>query len=157
MYVFFVHGRHSWSRYKSFFMDTLNDARAWPLKWSETSNLRLADWAVELADSEDIQRAAPGLPGLSVTFMTYRPRLTMFDFENWMNVPEPVPMYSLAQYRTYLVLHECGHALGFDHPKSSIRSTHGDAPVMLQQTLGIGHLRPNVWPLSCEKLKATYK
>ena len=153
--VFFEKTGHSWSRYKSFFMDTLNDPRAWPFKWTETRKRQLADWAVELVDNDDIQSIAPGLPGLSVTMMTYSPRLTLFNYQNWLTVPLAAPSYSLAQYRTYLILHECGHALGLGHPKSSVRQTHGPSPIMVQQTLGIGLLEPNIWPLESEKMKVT--
>lgn len=46
----------------------------------------------------------------------------------------------LVRYRQYMVSHEMGHSLGYDHvtcPGS------GPAPVMMQQTLGIGMCSPN--------------
>ncbi len=56
---------------------------------------------------------------------------------------------NLPAYRIYVVNHEVGHALGFDHqpcPKSGAL-----APVMMQQTLGVqtagvGRCRPNAFP-----------
>jgi len=123
------------------------------MRWVETRSLQASDWAVELASSQTISELAPGLPGLSVTMMSYKPRLTMFNYENWMRVPAAAPKeYSLAQYRTYLILHECGHALGLGHPRASVRNSHGPCPVMVQQTRGIGHLQPNIWPLDSERL-----
>ncbi len=56
---------------------------------------------------------------------------------------------NLAAYRTYVVNHEVGHALGNDHrpcPKKGAL-----APIMMQQTLGlttpgVGTCRANPWP-----------
>jgi len=47
----------------------------------------------------------------------------------------------LDDYRQYLVSHEIGHILGFDHKKCPCNGC--PAPVMMQQTLGIGKCIPN--------------
>jgi predicted Zn-dependent protease len=47
----------------------------------------------------------------------------------------------LDDYRQYMVSHEIGHILGFDHEKCPCRSCK--APIMMQQTLGIGKCIPN--------------
>ena len=46
----------------------------------------------------------------------------------------------LEQYRQYMVSHEMGHSLGYDHAKCP---SSGPAPVMMQQTLGIHNCTPN--------------
>ena len=46
----------------------------------------------------------------------------------------------LVEYRQYMVSHEMGHSLGYDHVKCP---GSGPAPVMMQQTLGIGNCTPN--------------
>lgn len=47
----------------------------------------------------------------------------------------------LDEYRQYMVSHEMGHILGHDHISCSGRGQ--PAPVMMQQTIGIGNCKPN--------------
>ncbi len=46
----------------------------------------------------------------------------------------------LERYRQYMVSHEMGHSLGYDHETCP---GSGPAPIMMQQTLGIGNCTPN--------------
>jgi hypothetical protein len=48
---------------------------------------------------------------------------------------------SLDDYRQYVISHEMGHILGFNHVKCPKKGE--PAPIMLQQTLGIGECKPN--------------
>ncbi len=47
----------------------------------------------------------------------------------------------LDSYRMYMVSHEIGHILGHDHVQCPC--TDCPAPIMMQQTLGIGQCKPN--------------
>jgi hypothetical protein len=47
----------------------------------------------------------------------------------------------LVEYRQYMVSHEIGHILGHEHKKCPCKGC--DAPIMMQQTLGIGECKPN--------------
>lgn len=63
----------------------------------------------------------------------------------WLNADRwihgaPASKLSLEQYRQYMVSHEMGHSLGYDHVKCP---GSGPVPVMVQQTLGIGKCIPN--------------
>ena len=56
----------------------------------------------------------------------------------WMHGAAPSKL-PLERYRQYMVSHEMGHSLGYEH----VQCTSGPAPVMMQQTLGIGKCYPN--------------
>lgn len=63
----------------------------------------------------------------------------------WLNADRwirgaPKSRLSLEEYRQYMVSHEMGHSLGYDHAKCP---GSGPVPVMVQQTLGIGACTPN--------------
>jgi hypothetical protein len=47
----------------------------------------------------------------------------------------------LEDYRQYMISHEIGHILGFDHKKCPCIGCK--APIMMQQTLGIGECEPS--------------
>jgi hypothetical protein len=53
----------------------------------------------------------------------------------------PKSKLDLPEYRQYMVSHEMGHILGHDHVRCP--GTGKPAPVMLQQTKGIGNCKPN--------------
>lgn len=64
----------------------------------------------------------------------------------WLNADRwirgaPASKLSLEEYRQYMVTHEMGHSLGHDHVKCPGRGM--PAPLMMQQTLGIGACTPN--------------
>lgn len=60
------------------------------------------------------------------------------DYNNWKyGVPESG--LTLAEYRQYVILHEFGHGLGFDHQNcSDDLLENGRCPVMFQSTGGCG-------------------
>jgi hypothetical protein len=59
--------------------------------------------------------------------------------DRWIN-GAPASKLPLLRYRQYMVTHEMGHSLGYEHVKCP---GSGPAPVMMQQTLGIGKCFPN--------------
>ncbi|WP_133979712.1 DUF3152 domain-containing protein [Kribbella voronezhensis] len=67
----------------------------------------------------------------------------VLNAKRWMYA---VPAYAgqVDLYRSYLVNHEVGHALGHGHSTCAQKNT--PAPVMLQQTKGLAGCLPNAWP-----------
>jgi hypothetical protein len=59
--------------------------------------------------------------------------------DRWMH-GAPKSRLPLLEYRQYMVTHEMGHSLGYEHAKCP---GSGPVPVMVQQTLGIGSCEPN--------------
>ncbi len=66
-------------------------------------------------------------------------KLVWLNVDRWMN-GAPKSRLPLDAYRQYMVSHEMGHALGYEHVKCP---GSGPVPVMVQQTLGIGTCTPN--------------
>jgi hypothetical protein len=62
------------------------------------------------------------------------------NFMRWTE-GAPASKLSLDPYRQYMVSHEMGHILGHDHV--TCPGPGAPAPIMLQQTKGIGTCRPN--------------
>lgn len=158
IYFAVSHSSREWTTSeKAFIIKVLNDARAWPYAWTESHDERNASWSVSLETPDFIhailndkprnRASGPLQNGLSVTLMRTRPRRTYFSFQNWTHVPAALPDYNRTEYRTYLVLHECGHALGLGHARC--RGT-GPAPIMHQQTRGNKDCAKNIWPLAFE-------
>ena len=70
---------------------------------------------------------------------------TLHGHEIWLNANRwfhgsAESKLELSAYRQYMVSHEMGHSLGYDHVKCP---GSGPVPVMVQQTLGIGTCTPN--------------
>lgn len=71
----------------------------------------------------------------------------------WLEGAQPYEG-DLAGYRRYLVNHEVGHTLGHaEHlPCPEIGA---EAPVMMQQTLGVDACEPSPWPTAAERSRVT--
>lgn len=67
-------------------------------------------------------------------------RLMYLNADRWFHGSAKSKL-SLQDYRQYMVSHEIGHILGHEHKKCPCK--HCPAPIMMQQTLGIGECSPN--------------
>lgn len=67
---------------------------------------------------------------------------TMLNSDRWFGA---TPDFTdLNVYRTYLINHEFGHGLGYNHEYCP--AAGAPAPVMMQQSMGIGQCQANGWP-----------
>lgn len=126
---------------QKFFLSVINDDRSWGPKWLPTESTAKADWTVSMESN---------IGPLSLTYMAVQPRHTSFNLKNWTLVPKPLQgLYSVKDYRTYVINHELGHVLGHDH--ASLSEPTLEAPIMIQQTKGLKGFSKNIWPLESEK------
>jgi hypothetical protein len=128
----------------------LSDARGWALGGSVRFR-RVAsggELVVELASPSVIEAAHPVCDrNLSCRVGD---RVLLHD-GNWRSATEAWREAggSLDDYRRYVLYHEIGHWLGFDHVDCP--SPGAPAPIMLQQSKSLQGCHPNAWPLPAER------
>jgi hypothetical protein len=124
---------------------TLTDARGWqavhPVSFERTDQPD-ADLRVILATPTLTDKLCLPLDTGGEVSCRVEDRVVL-NAKRWMYA---VPAYAgqVDLYRSYLVNHEVGHALGHGHSTCAVKNT--PAPVMMQQTKGLGGCRPNAWP-----------
>ena len=77
-------------------------------------------------------------------------RCIPFNLDRWQGTCTNLSQLPLKEYREYLINHETGHMLHFGHFTGAGAYPNdgaNPAPVMMQQTLGIGDFQPNSWPV----------
>ena len=103
------------------------------------------------ATMDGLYGSIPRLRGMSVTDSSARPMRIDLHETNWFTPPtaflhnDKLKLSRTDQYHCYVVQHEMGHALGYDHSKAVAGQ---DCPVMYQQTRGTGGAIcvANPWP-----------
>lgn len=130
-------------------MATLNDPRGWghdgSVSFARTAGD--ADIDVTLASPATTDRlCAPVDTGGTVS--CGRVGFAVLNAVRWAQGADPFLAAggTVEEYRYYLVNHEVGHVLGQPHVRCP--APGATAPVMLQQTLGLGGCLPNGWPAS---------
>lgn len=116
----YLHDPNGWARWHSF-------------EYAPTGRAKV----IRLASKKTIKEAGCKEDGLSCA--------TLGGTDIWLNADRwihgaPKSKLSLEDYRQYMVSHEMGHSLGYQHAKCP---GSGPVPVMVQQTLGIGMCTPN--------------
>lgn len=124
---------------------TLTDPRGWqavhPVRFERTDSAD-ADLRVILATPTLTDQLCKPLDTGGEVSCRVEDRVVL-NAKRWMYA---VPAYAgkVDLYRDYLVNHEVGHALGHGH--STCAKPNSPAPVMMQQTKGLGGCLPNAWP-----------
>jgi hypothetical protein len=117
----------------------LNDPDGWSKKGYFFIPVSMnADVIIRLSSPETIEKKC-GLPkGLSCAELGGKNMYLNAD--RWFHGASKSRL-SLDNYRQYMVSHEIGHILGFDHEQCPCKGC--PAPIMMQQTLGIGQCKPS--------------
>ena len=123
----------------------LFDRRSWPGALQRISH-GTAAFRVTLASPDKTDELCAPLPTGGV-FSCYMNGRSVLNSWRWNNGADSYGK-DLARYRVYMINHEVGHALGHGH--ASCTGSGQAAPVMMQQTKGVGACRPNPWPLGSE-------
>ena len=135
----------NFTKEESIFIDqVLHHKKAWPVNFRHV--LSSPSIFVVKLPKENINKIFwnyPYLHNLSVCDRTSNPIKIYICKENWNSIPQASGYKDLNLYRTYLILHEFGHALGLDHAEC----VEGPAPVMMQQTKGCGKCYPDPWAI----------
>jgi hypothetical protein len=130
----------------NFIVDVLNHKDSWNVPFKYVKEPKYTDiiiYKIRNTHINELFKHYPHLKGLSVCDSRSKPIKIYFSEENWNTVPQSSGYKQLNMYRTYVILHEFGHALGHGH--ENCETYGGPAPVMMQQTLGTGKCFPDPW------------
>ena len=104
---------------------------------------------IQLCSNATIRGFGPDFDGMSVADCS--DHFIRINVDRWRTGPKPKDAsMSLADYRQYVVLHEVGHILSHcshTHHQTSC-APDGRAPIMMQQTNGVGTCSWNPWPVA---------
>ena len=117
----------------------LNDPDGWPKHgyFFEPVNDR-EDVLIRLSSPTTIGKIC-GLE-CNLSCAELRGRNMYLNSDRWFYGAAPSKL-PLSEYRQYMVSHEIGHILGHEHKACPCKGCK--APIMMQQTKGIGECRPN--------------
>jgi hypothetical protein len=117
----------------------LNDPDGWSKygHFFEPTNTR-EDVHIRLSSPTTIAKIC-GLPG-NLSCAELGGHNMYLNADRWFHGAAPSKL-PLKQYRQYMVSHEIGHILGHEHKPCPCKGCK--APIMLQQTKGIGECAPN--------------
>jgi hypothetical protein len=117
----------------------LNDPNGWAKEGFFFEPVRnREDVLIRLSSSSKIDNIC-GIKG-NLSCAELGGRFVYLNADRWFHGSKDSKL-ALQDYRQYMVSHEIGHILGHGHKKCPCKGC--DAPIMMQQTLGIGECKPN--------------
>jgi len=125
----------------------LDDPKGW-IKLGYTFEESEKDGAllIQLTSKETISKTFDD----TLSYYDVRNHLICINYNNWMGNSKS--SLSLNDYKTYVINHEVGHALGYNHPKCHCEGEKGS--VMMQMSKGPNFIYPckeNSLPLDNER------
>ncbi len=131
--------RYDRSDFEFYVTAYLNDPFGWNSKGYFFEHVTSAeDILIRLSSPNTITKVC-GLPN-NLSCAEMNGRNVYLNADRWVRGSKQSKL-SLEDYRQYMVSHEIGHILGFDHKQCPCVGCK--APIMMQQTLGIGKCNPN--------------
>ena len=99
---------------------------------------------IQLTPQSILDRLFPSFSNHGLSVCDVVSREIFINEDRWLRTYPDLSEMSLPAYRCYVLNHEIGHALGFDHEQCAGRGH--PAPIMLQQTLGQHGCTPSPFP-----------
>ena len=128
--------------------EILNNKKSWKLKFVQDNN----DYHFEIILARpSLIKTTCGFGKLSCADMVTNK--IYINLNRWIKGSK-FSKLNLEGYRNYVINHEVGHILGFDHDKPIKNRL---CPVMVQQTLSIGDAKPNPYPTRKEQKELASK
>lgn len=133
--------RHSFNpnQFEMYVIIYLNDPDGWISKGYSFERVSSDEDVVIRLSSPKTIKSICGLPS-NLSCAELGGQKMFLNSHNWIHGANKSKL-PLDEYRQYMVSHEIGHILGFDHAKCPCVGCN--APIMMQQTLGIGKCIPN--------------
>jgi hypothetical protein len=134
--------------FADFVTAVMQDRRGWVragFSFARSDNEDSADLIVTLASPDTVDSRCKPLE-TNGWLSCWNGSRAMLNVVRWT---DGIAAYDdLWEYRTYLINHEVGHALGYGH--QDCPGPGEPAPLMMQQTIGLEGCAPNPWPTQDE-------